>query len=287
MKKLLLIGVGLIASSIARDVKRLALADEVIGIDTDLDNLHSALSLKIIDRGSIVLEEDTVKGVDCIILAVPLLQFMQVLKKLSQLPLKENCLLTDVASVKAPVAALYQRFFNDRLEWCVPVHPIAGTELSGAAAGRAYLFNEKKTIICPLQKNQSEALNQVKEFWQALGSIPIEMDAERHDYLLGAASHLPQLLASTYMAGIEEEAIALGGSGFRDFTRIAASNPAMWVGIGIENRQVLIELLSLFEQDLTQLKKLLQSADQEGLQKFFAKAQAKRQAQNGKIIGEQ
>lgn len=284
MKKLLLIGVGLIASSIARDVKRLALADEVIGIDTDQDNLHTALSLKIIDRGSTVLEENIVKEVDFIILAVPLLQFTQVLERLSQLPIEKNCLLTDVASVKAPVAALYRRFFSNRLEYCVPAHPIAGIEQSGAAAGETYLFSRKKAIICPLQNKHGEALRKVKEFWQALGAIPIEMDVEKHDCLLGAASHLPQLLASTYVAGIKEEAMALGGSGFRDFTRIAASNPTMWVGISIENRQVLIELLLLYEKGLAELRTLLQSADQERLQDFFAKAQAKRQTWGEKTI---
>ena len=287
LRRMVVVGVGLIGGSLALDVKRLGLADCVAGVDTDVANLRQALDLGVVDEGFASLGQAISADTDWVLLAAPVGAVERICAELAPL-LPAGCVVSDVGSTKQSVLAAFARYLPDAWPRCVAAHPIAGTERSGAAAAQAGLFAGKRLIICPHEGQDAAALARVEALWQAVGARVEHMDSVAHDAAFAAVSHLPQLLAYAYMRQMahapEAEAwLGLAGSGFRDFSRLAASEPAMWADIALANRENLLALLDGQQQQLARLRECLAQEDGAGLWEMFAEAStARREWENGR-----
>ncbi|QNM97920.1 prephenate dehydrogenase [Chitinimonas koreensis] len=277
--KLVVIGTGLIGGSFALDLKHAGLVGEVVGVGRSRGNLERALQLRVIDRA----EQDAaraVEGADLVLLATPVGQMDAVLAAIAPV-LPRAAIVTDAGSTKRDVAALYRRHLADTLDRCVPAHPIAGSDLSGAAAARYGLFDGRKVVLCPLAETAAASRDTVAALWAACGARLVELAPERHDAVFAAVSHLPHLLAFAYMNSVLDRAdadtcLALAASGFRDFTRIAGSHPEMWRDIALANRDGLLADLRAFRTELDALIGKLDACDGDALAERFARASAVR-----------
>lgn len=276
---LVLIGVGLIGGSFALDLKRQRLVGRVVGIDTDAGNLERALERGVIDEG-----HTAVGGVpavaDMVLIATPVAALPEVCRRIAP-HLPAHCIVSDVGSTKQSALQAFADCLPRHFPRCVAAHPIAGSDRHGALAAQFGLFRTKKLVLCPHGSQDSDALVAVEALWRAVGAETCRMDAAEHDAVFAAVSHLPHLLAYGYMAQIaaaadRERYLNFAGSGFRDFTRIAASPPAVWTDIALANRAVLLDLLARQQQVLAQLHGLLAAEDRGGLQTFFRQAAAAR-----------
>ena len=282
LRRMVVVGVGLIGGSLALDVKRLGLADCVAGVDTDAANLRQALDLGVVDEGFASLGQALSADTDWVLLAAPVGAVERICSELSPL-LPAGCVVSDVGSTKQSALAAFARYLPDAWPRCVAAHPIAGTERSGAAAAQVGLFTGKRLIICPHDRQDTAALARVAALWQAVGARVEHMDAAAHDAAFAVVSHLPQLLAYAYMRQVahapEAEAwLRLAGSGFRDFSRLAASEPAMWADIALANRENLLALLDGQQRQLARLRECLAQEDGAGLREMFTEASTARQA---------
>lgn len=288
LRRMVVVGVGLIGGSLALDVKRLGLADCVAGVDTDAANLQQALDLGVVDEGFASLGQAISADTDWVLLAAPVGAVGRICAELAPLFLPAGCVVSDVGSTKQSALAAFARYLPATWPRCVAAHPIAGTERSGAVAAQAGLFTGKRLIICPHEGQDASALARVEALWQAVGARVAHMDAAAHDAAFAAVSHLPQLLAYAYMrqmaiATESEEWLRLAGSGFRDFSRLAASEPAMWADIALANRENLLALLDGQQQQLARLRECLAQEDGAGLREMFAEAStARREWENGR-----
>ncbi|WP_245636540.1 prephenate dehydrogenase [Eikenella longinqua] len=287
MRRMVVAGVGLIGGSLALDVKRLGLADCVAGVDADAANLREALRLGVVDEGFASLRQAVGADTDCVLLAVPVGAVGRVSAELAPL-LPEGCVVSDVGSTKQSVLAAWRENLPEAWPRCVAAHPVAGSARSGAAAAQAGLFAGKRLILCPHEAQDAVALARVEALWRAVGAQVGRMDAVAHDAAFAAVSHLPQLLAYAYMRQIAlaaeaEEWLRLAGSGFRDFSRLAGSEPTMWADIALANRENLLALLAGQERQLAQLRECLAREDGAGLREMFAEASAaRREWESGK-----
>lgn len=282
LRRMVVVGVGLIGGSLALDVKRLGLADCVAGVDTYAANLRQALDLGVVDEGFASLGQAISADTDWVLLAAPVGAVERICSELSPL-LPAGCVVSDVGSTKQSALAAFARYLPDAWPRCVAAHPIAGTERSGAAAAQVGLFTGKRLIICPHDRQDTAALARVAALWQAVGARVEHMDAAAHDAAFAVVSHLPQLLAYAYMRQVahapEAEAwLRLAGSGFRDFSRLAASEPAMWADIALANRENLLALLDGQQRQLARLRECLAQEDGAGLREMFTEASTARQA---------
>ncbi|MGQ5523948.1 prephenate dehydrogenase [Chitinimonas sp. PSY-7] len=274
LNKLVIIGVGLIGGSLSLDLKRARLVKQVVGVGRSTANLDRALQLQVID----IAETNAAKAVhdaDLVFLAIPVGQMDGVLAHIAP-ALSANAIVTDGGSTKADVALLYRKHLADSLYRCQPAHPIAGSDLSGAAAARYGLYENKKVVLTPLAETAAETTAKVASLWQACGAQIVQMSPTEHDAVFAAVSHLPHVLAFTYMNTIlarsdAQTCLQLAGSGFRDFTRIAGSHPEMWRDIVMANRTALLSDLAAFKQQLEQLTAQLEASNAEAiLQTFLA-----------------
>ncbi|PHV09866.1 prephenate dehydrogenase [Chitinimonas sp. BJB300] len=275
VNKLVVIGVGLIGGSFSLDLKRAQLVRQVVGVGRSTANLERALQLKVIDAAA----TDTTKAVcdaDMVFLAIPVGQMDTVLACIAP-ALPAHTLITDGGSTKGDVAQLYRKHLPDSLHRCQPAHPIAGSDLSGAAAARYGLYENKKVVLTPLAETTPETTAKVAALWQACGAEIIQMSPTEHDTIFAAVSHLPHVLAFTYMNTIlarpdAATCLQLAGSGFRDFTRIAGSHPEMWRDIVLANRAPLLADLAAFKTQLEQMMLQLEAADANALEQAFLAA---------------
>lgn len=273
--RLAVIGVGLIGGSLALALKKAGAVGEVVGCGRGKPNLETAVALGVIDRYSRDPAE-AVRGADVVFLATPVRSLARVTESL--LPgLKPGAILTDGGSVKGEVIRTVEPLLPDTVHF-VPGHPIAGTEQSGAEAAFATLYRGKRCILTPTEKTDAAALDLVERMWTLAGSEVVRMPQEKHDRVLAAISHLPHMVAYSLVNAVgsydhyEENILEYSAGGFRDFTRIASSDPTMWRDIALSNRDALLEMMEHFEKFFAELKKDVREGKDEKLFEFFLRS---------------
>ena len=285
LKKLAIIGVGLIGGSFAQAVKKQGLAQHIAAFGRHRDNLETALNMGLVDSISEDIE-CVAKEADMIFIATPVGSFADILTRLKPL-IKEHTIITDAGSTKQNLLDTAKAVFGQIPPNLVPGHPIAGTENSGAAAAVADLFMNHKVILTPVAQTRPKALETVRAIWQKIGAQVVLMDAAHHDMVLGATSHLPHIIAYTLVDSLatlnqHKEIFAFAAGGFKDFTRIASSNPQMWVDICMHNREAILQHLQNFQKDLRAVEQALQHQDEAFLRALFSRA---KQARDNEVIG--
>ncbi|AQZ95207.1 bifunctional prephenate dehydrogenase/3-phosphoshikimate 1-carboxyvinyltransferase [Halopseudomonas phragmitis] len=278
--RLAVIGLGLIGGSFAKGIRQAGVCAEVVGCDPDPMARRLALPLGVVDRVTDNLAE-AVRDADVILLAVPVLAMEKVLAELATLSLGQ-AVLTDVGSTKGAVVKAVEQAFGQIPPLFVPGHPIAGSEKSGVEAARAELFRRHKVILTPLENTSEQALELVTRLWHCLGADVEAMPLADHDEVLAATSHLPHLLAfslvDTLAARSENlEIFRYAAGGFRDFTRIAASDPVMWRDVFLANRDAVLRSLDDFTRDLSRLREAVEGRDANTLLGVFTRAKAARE----------
>ncbi|MHC0509203.1 prephenate dehydrogenase [Achromobacter aegrifaciens] len=243
---LAVVGVGLIGGSFAAALRRAGQVGRVLGVGRNAQSLARAVELGLIDEAASA--EDAAAHADLILLATPVGGLGDVLSRM-RAHLRSDTVLTDGGSTKAEVVEAARAALGDRIAQFVPGHPIAGAERTGPEAADADLYRKRTVILTPLVENGAASLELVRRAWQACGADVIDMDADAHDRVLASVSHLPHLLSAVYMEQVAEATdastrLALAGSGFRDFTRIAAGSPEMWRDIFLSNRDAMLAELA-------------------------------------------
>lgn len=282
--KLCIIGVGLIGGSIAKTARQKGLAKTIVGFgrEQDEENLTAAKELGIIDEYYLNLA-DAVLEADCVIIATPVASFQAIFQTLKQNNLwSEKTIYTDVGSTKGNIIAAAEQVFGFVPDNFVPAHPIAGAEQSGVQAAIVDLYLNKRLIITPVSNTNPEAVQKIQTFWEGLGATVSIMDAQQHDKVLAATSHLPHLLAFalTDMLGHQDEESEIfkyAAGGFRDFTRIASSDPTMWADICSANKDAILPLIEQLQSELAKIQGLLINDDYQQLFATFAYAKSARQ----------
>ena len=270
--KLAVIGVGLIGGSFALALKKAKAVNQVVGVGRNAANLKLALERGVIDA----IAPDpaaAARGADVILVATPVAQFPRVFAALAE----AKGLITDGGSTKRDVIAAARKALGKRISQFVPAHPIAGAEKSGAGAASADLYRGKRVIVTPLRENRRPTVEQVESLWNGCGARVSRMDPEEHDAVLATVSHLPHVLAYALVHEVakrnnSEQLFSLAAGGFRDFTRIASSQPEMWRDICLANRDRLLQELKSYANELGSIRKLIQKGDGPGLEKLFTAA---------------
>ena len=280
--KVTIIGLGLIGSSIARAIKKNNLCKILVAHDKSKIVLKKTLKLKITNFIEPNLKK-SVENSDLVIICTPLGTYKNIVSVIKNY-LKNTCILTDVGSAKIFVTNTVNKLINKNTIW-IPAHPVAGTEESGPEAGFADLFKNRWCIITPVNKKNPSSLKKLNNFWKKIGSKVQHMTAEHHDKVMAITSHIPHLIAYNIVgtaANLEKdtksEVIKYGASGFRDFTRIASSDPTMWRDIALNNRKQILHMLEKFNLDLSNLKRAIIKKDGNKLFKLFSKTRKIRQA---------
>jgi cyclohexadieny/prephenate dehydrogenase len=280
--KVTLIGLGLIGSSIGHAIKRAKLAGEIVGFDSSEEVRRKASTIGFIDtigRSA----AGSVKNADLVILCTPVGAYKSLAKAIAP-NLKPGMILSDVGSVKNAVFKDVAPFVPKGVHF-IPAHPVAGTEFSGPEAGFASLFDGRWTILTPPKGSDKRKVQSLKKFWEALGAQVEVMDIEHHDLVLAMTSHVPHLIAYNIVGTAhdlekvtEGEVIKFSASGFRDFTRIAASDPTMWRDIFLNNREAVLEVLGRFNEDLSRLQRWVRDGNGEALFDLFTQTRAIRRS---------
>jgi len=279
IKNLTVIGVGLIGGSFARAVRASGLVEHICGCGRHSENLEKALELGVIDEYSQDIKA-AVKDADLIFIATPVGSFETILQQLKG-AVKESAIITDGGSTKGSVIKMAESVFGQVPENFVPGHPISGTENSGVKASFATLYQDHRVILTPLTHTNPQAIDIVTRLWESAGAQVITMEYHHHDQVLAATSHLPHFLAFSLVNTLttldeKQEIFENAAGGFRDFTRIASSDPAMWQDICLANKEALLEHLDHFTRDLNQLRLSLEQGDAESLKNAFARAKQSR-----------
>ena len=280
--KIAIIGLGLIGSSIAHAARRGGLAKEISGHDASPDVLDRAGKIGFCDTLHADIG-DCVEDAQLVILCAPVGAYKTIAEQIAP-NLAKGAILSDVGSVKGAVIRDVGPFVPQDVHF-IPAHPIAGTEYSGPDAGFASLFDGRWAILTPVPRTDKSAVEKLKAFWQGLGSQVDVMDWSHHDLVLAITSHLPHLIAYNIVGTAhdlekvtEGEVIKYSASGFRDFTRIAASDPTMWRDVFLNNRDAVLEVLGRFNEDLAVLQRAVRNGDGQFLFDFFTRNRAVRKA---------
>jgi prephenate dehydrogenase len=278
--RLCIIGVGLIGGSIARAARAKGLVRKVVGVDTDGGNLERALESGVIDTVSKTVAQGAAEA-DLVMVAAPVGAVENIFRELRAV-WSEGAVYTDAGSTKCNVIAAAKRVFGAVPANFVPGHPIAGAERSGVAASKADLFEGKRVILTPLPDTRPDAVRRVEEFWRALDAKVSRMEPAHHDEVFAATSHLPHVLAFvlTEMLGRKDEQLEIfqyAAGGFRDFTRIASSDPKMWLDICLANGREIVPLIEQYREALRRAAELIAEGRAEELYALFANAREARQ----------
>jgi prephenate dehydrogenase len=270
-----IIGVGLIGGSLAKVLKSQDLANEITGAGRGRETLELALRIGVIDRVNQVFSQ-AVEDADLVVLASPVGAFERIVKEIGP-HLKKGAILTDVGSVKGALVKRIEAMLPAGVHY-VPGHPIAGKEKHGVAEASGTLFRGAKCILTPTAKTDPKALETVKALWSAAGANVVLMDAEAHDHIFAAVSHLPHAAAFAMVNTVaefssgSENYISFSGAGFRDFTRIAASSPEMWRDVCLLNGENICEMIEQYQLALTSIKKAIERQDADKLDALFKSA---------------
>ena len=270
--KVVIFGVGLIGGSFALGLKAAEQVEEVVGFGRSISTLMQAQDLGIIDRLGANAGQEVIDA-DLVLLATPVAQMPEIMERIAPY-LGPNTVVTDGGSTKSDVVAEVRQAFGDKVGQFVPAHPIAGAENSGAAAARADLYREKKVVLTPLPENSVLNIARVRSAWEWCGAQIHELTPEEHDRVFAAVSHLPHLLSYALVHDIalrdnSELLFSFAASGFRDFTRIAASHPEMWRDICLANRGALLDELDRYRAQLDGLRDALEKGDGAALEQTF------------------
>ncbi len=274
-KKVSFIGMGLINSSLARDLKIKKFYLSSSAYSRRLSTINKIKKLKLADFVSSNLEK-TIKEADIIIVGIPVAAYQEVFKKICN-HIKPGAIITDVGSVKKEVINSVKKYIPKNVDF-VPGHPIAGTENSGPESGFAGLFKNGWCILTPNKNTSKNSVKIIKYMWQLVGMKVDIMDTNYHDEVLAITSHIPHIIAysivgtiANLQTTIKKEVIKYAASGFRDFTRIAASDPIMWRDIILYNRKSILKMLNLFKKDLSKLEYAIENNDDKFLLNLFTK----------------
>jgi prephenate dehydrogenase len=282
-KRMAIVGLGLIGGSLARAAKEKKIVESIIGVGRSKENLELALNARCIDEYSLDLKKE-LSDVGIVVIATPAGVIVDLVRELS-VALKPGTIITDVGSVKKKIVEEVESFLPSHLHF-VGAHPIAGTENSGFKASYARLFQGARCVITPTARTNSTAIAKVKELWERTGCSVILMDAEKHDRIFAAVSHLPHLIAYCLVNVLidvekkEEGILNFSAGGFKDFTRIAASHPVMWRDIMVMNKENMLPLIDHFKKVLEDFKKYIVEEDAEKLTSEFDKSRTVRKKIN-------
>lgn len=272
-----IIGLGLLGGSVGRAVKKYASSIHITGYDSNRDSINRALDIGFIDDTAETIQ-DAVKNADMVIIATPLGVFADVATDIIP-TMKDNAILTDTGSVKGAVIDMIAPLLslNPKIHF-VPAHPIAGTEKSGVDSGFADLFQNRMLVITPLEDSHDMAVDAVKEFWESLGCHTQMMNHAHHDMVFAIVSHIPHLIAYNIVGTAnhletvsQQEVIRYAASGFRDFTRLASSDPVVWRDVFLNNRDAVLEMLGRFIEDLSDVQRAIRYKDGDALLELFTK----------------
>ena len=274
-ERIALIGIGLIGSSLARVIREKGLAKTIVVSSRSSETLERAHALELGDSYTTSASE-AVRDADLVIVSVPVGASGKVARDIAE-NLKPGAIVTDVGSTKKSVVEQMRPVLPDNVHF-IPGHPIAGTEHSGPDAGFAHLFEGRWCILTPVAGTDADALERLADFWRACGSMVDRMDPDHHDLVLAIVSHLPQIIAYNIVGTAddletvtESEVIKYSASGFRDFTRLAASDPTMWRDVCLHNKDAILEMLARFSEDLSSLQRAIRWGDGEKLFDLFSR----------------
>lgn len=283
INRIAIIGVGLIGGSLARVLRERGEVGEIVGIGRAEENLRRAVELGVIDR----YEHDPAKGVcgaDMVFLATPVCTIAPLLARIAP-SLAPGAIVTDGGSVKEEIVVACERLVPPGC-FFVGGHPIAGTEKSGVDASFSTLYNGRRCIVTPTDATDKKALARVVRMWEIAGSEVVLMDPVKHDKVVAAISHLPHMVAYSLVHavadydGCDESILKYSAGGFRDFTRIASSDPAMWRDIALQNRGAVLEMMDFFTTRYARLRSLVAAGDGDGLEAFFSHSREQRESIN-------
>ena len=284
ISRLCILGVGLIGGSLALALKRAGVVESVIGCGRQQANLETALALNVVDEYTTEPGE-AVRGADVVVVAAPLGAASRLFSAIKD-TLDPQAVLTDVGSAKRCVIDDAEQVFGEIPDNFVPGHPIAGTERSGVEAAFESLFDDHRVILTPLEQTSTDATSTVRTMWESAGAEVLLLDPDHHDEVLAATSHLPHMLAYTLVdtLGRMDEHAAMfryAAGGFRDFTRIASSDPTMWHDICLANRDALLSALQQFSVELAEVTEFIRKGDSAALKDVFVRAKEIRDAHVG------
>ncbi len=279
IEKLAIIGVGLIGSSLSLALKQASAVGHVVGYGRNQANLQKGVEIGVLDAFGKSIT-DTVEGADMVVVAVPLGAMEQVFAEVSP-ALKPTAVVTDVGSAKASVVKAAQKTLGHNLSRFVPAHPIAGKEKSGVEAGFASLYQGRRVILTPIPETDPQAAALVEQMWCDCGASVESLEVEHHDKVLAATSHLPHMLAYALVHQLShlnehEDIFRYAAGGFRDFTRIASSDPVMWRDVCLNNGDALLSLLSGYQDELDRIAAAIRANDADELLKLFDRAKTER-----------
>jgi prephenate dehydrogenase len=283
LNKIVIFGVGLIGGSFALALRKANAVNEVVGFGRSAASLEQAKQLGIIDRiGNDVARE--VRDADLVLLATPVAQMAELFACIAP-HLGTHTLVTDGGSTKSDVVAAARANLGNKISQFIPAHPIAGAEKSGAAAALADLYCGKKVVLTPLSENSKEAVARVRKAWELCGAVVSELSPQQHDEVFAAVSHLPHLLSFALVHDLaqrdnRDQLLSFAASGFRDFTRIAASSPEMWRDISLANRDALMREVKQYADELFVVYQALENNDAAKLEEIFSLAREVRSAWN-------
>lgn len=280
IERLAIIGVGLIGSSLALALREAGYVGSVCGYGRNRNNLERGIELGVLDDAADSIPT-AVANADVVLVAVPLGAMDAVFRELAG-AVADRAVITDVGSAKGSVVAQAGNRLGKKFAQFVPGHPIAGTERSGVEAGFATLYRGRKVILTPTAENDEASIERVSAMWQAAGAGVEIMGIEHHDRVLAATSHLPHMLAYSLVSHLskmseQEEIFAYAAGGFRDFTRIAASDPVMWRDICLANNDALLQVIAGFQGELKLVENAIRRQDADALQELFHDAKHTRE----------
>ena len=272
----LIVGMGLIGSSIARSLKENKIAEKVYALDNNEDIIKTTKELKIVDDIKNNLNKFTIQF-DIIFICTPLSAYKSIFDQLNNY-VKQYTLMTDVGSTKVSVIEDYKSIVDNKHIAFLPAHPIAGLEKSGPEFGFAKLFGNRYCILTPIS-TEDKFIKKIASVWKSFGMTTEIMEASRHDRVLAMTSHIPQLIAYSVVGTatdletqMKDEVIKYSAAGFRDFTRLAGSDPVMWRDIYAKNKEAVLEMLGRFSEDLLTFQKAIRNNDIQFLEEKFSKS---------------
>lgn len=277
--RLAIIGVGLIGASLALALKQVSAVGHVVGCGRNEKNLQKGLELGIVDSYTTSIAE-AVKSANIVVLAIPLGAMQMAFEQIRD-NVDEHTIITDAGSAKGSVVKVARAALGDKISQFVPGHPIAGAEKSGVEAGQADLYQNRRVILTPLESTDPRAAGTIASMWRQCGATIEYLDVEHHDKVLAATSHLPHMLAYSlvnYLSNLNDhdEIFKYAAGGFRDFTRIASSDPVMWRDVCISNGDALEKLIEGYKAELDEVSRAIRDQDSDRLLELFSTAKSER-----------